>query len=139
MTPDRLAEIHARAFTHTRPWSADEFYALLALPGAILSGDDHAFALLRVTLDEAEVLTVATDPAHQRRGLAAQALATAEVTAQKSGACTVFLEVAEDNEPAKALYLKAGYVCVGRRKGYYVHKDGAVIAALVLRKHLGTN
>ena len=136
MTPEQLADLHALAFTQTRAWTAAEFGTLLNQPGAILAGHQHSFALLRVTLDEAEVLTVATDPAHQRKGLAATALASAELSAQKSGATAVFLEVAENNAAAKALYAKAAYVPVGRRPGYYLPKDGAAVAALVLRKQL---
>ncbi|KJZ20818.1 GNAT family N-acetyltransferase [Loktanella sp. S4079] len=136
MTPETLAEIHAAAFPDTRSWSAQEFSKLLAQQGAILSGDDRSFVLLRVTLDEAEVLTVATAPSFRRNGLAAAALEKAEETAQKSGATQVFLEVAEDNEPAKALYARAGYTQVGRRPNYYLLKEGAAVAALVLQKQL---
>ncbi|WP_106745195.1 GNAT family N-acetyltransferase [Yoonia maritima] len=136
MTPETLAEIHAAAFPNARSWSAKEFSALMDQTGSILSGDDRCFALLRVTLDEAEVLTLATASEHRRKGLASVALAQAEAFAQKSGAASVFLEVAEDNEAAKALYAKAGYTQVGRRPGYYLPKDGAAVAALVLRKQL---
>ncbi|SFR46670.1 ribosomal-protein-alanine N-acetyltransferase [Yoonia tamlensis] len=136
MTPQALAQLHAAAFTQTRGWSADEFAALLSQYGAILSASDHCFALLRVTLDEAEVLTIATDPEHRRKGYAQRVLAQAETSAQESGATTVFLEVGEDNHAAKTLYAKAGYVQVGRRAGYYTPKDGAPVAALVLRKQL---
>ena len=136
MTPETLAEIHAAAFPDARAWSSEEFATLLAQPGAILSGDSRSFALLRVTLDEAEILTVATAPDHRRKGLASSVLSEAEASAQKSGVSSVFLEVAENNEAAKALYAKAGYTQVGRRPGYYMPKDGAAIAALVLRKQL---
>jgi ribosomal-protein-alanine N-acetyltransferase len=136
MTPRALADLHASAFTQTRPWSADEFSTLLEQPGAILCTQAHCFALLRVALDEAEVLTIATAPDQRRNGYAAQVLAQAEAAAQKSGACSVFLEVAEDNRPAISLYSKAAYAQVGRRPGYYTPKDGAPIAALVLQKQL---
>ncbi|PRY79410.1 ribosomal-protein-alanine N-acetyltransferase [Yoonia maritima] len=136
MTPETLAEIHAAAFPNARSWSAKEFSALLEQPGSILSGDERCFALLRVIFDEAEVLTLATAPKHRRKGLASVALGQAEAFAQKSGASSVFLEVAENNEAAKALYAKAGYTQVGRRRRYYMPKDGAAVAALVLSKQL---
>ena len=136
MTPQALAQLHAAAFTQTRAWSAAEFTTLLQQPGTILAAQDHCFALLRITLDEAEVLTIATAPNHRRKGLAALMLAQAETSAQESGATTIFLEVAENNHAANSLYAKAGYVQVGRRPGYYAPKDGAAIAALVLRKQL---
>lgn len=136
MTPDTLATTHARAFVATRGWSALEFAALLASPGIILTGDATAFVLGRVTLDEAEVLTLATDPALQRRGLARAALAAFEAQARAAGAEKAFLEVAEDNHPAKALYAAASYAQVGRRPGYYATLTGNRVAALILQKLL---
>ena len=134
MTPEALARIHAQAFSSTRAWSAAEFRDLLDQPGMVLTGDDRAFALLRVTLDEAEVLTIATAPEHRRKGLARAVLAQAETAAQAAGAAVIFLEVAEDNDAARALYAQAGYAQIGRRPGYYLPKDAAPVAALVLRK-----
>ena len=136
MTTQALAQLHAAAFHDTRAWSADEFTALLEHPGAILCAQENCFALLRVTLDEAEVLTIATAPDQRRKGLATQVLAQTEVTARESGATTVFLEVAEDNHAARSLYAQAGYTQVGHRPRYYTPKDAAPIAALVLRKQL---
>ncbi|EAQ06804.1 MULTISPECIES: GNAT family N-acetyltransferase [Yoonia] len=136
MTPEALAYIHALAFSSTRAWSAAEFRDLLDQRGMILTGDDRAFALLRVTLDEAEVLTIATAPEHRRKGLARAVLAQAETAVQALGAAVIFLEVAEDNDAARALYAQAGYAQIGRRPGYYLPKDAAPVAALVLRKAL---
>ena len=49
-------------------------------------------------------------------------------------------EVAEDNEPAIALYTRRGFEQVGRRKGYYRAAPGAndraPIDAIVMRKQL---
>ncbi|MEL6683266.1 MAG: GNAT family N-acetyltransferase [Pseudomonadota bacterium] len=136
MTPDTLAHLHARAFSQTRAWSAKEFADLLAAPSTILLGDDRSFLLVRVVVDEAEILTIATDPAYRRQRLAKTLLVAGEGAASAAGATQMFLEVAEDNFAAKALYDAAGYKQVGRRPGYYVPKDKAGIAALLLRKHL---
>lgn len=131
-----LAATHARAFTATRPWSSVEFSSLLASPGAILAGDTTAFALGRVTLDEAEILTLATDPAHQCMGKGRAVLAQFEALAKAAGATAVYLEVAADNTAALPLYATAGYAEVGRRPHYYATPAGTPIAALVLRKVL---
>jgi ribosomal-protein-alanine N-acetyltransferase len=133
MTPDALARLHAAAFTEDRPWSAAEFASLLALPGTLLLGDDRAILLGRVTLDEAEILTLATDPDHRRQGLAASLLARFEAEARARGAHRTFLEVAEDNAPARALYEGRGYREVGRRPAYYARRR-APVAALVLAR-----
>lgn len=136
MTPDALATVHKRAFSATRSWSAAEFASLLAQKGTFVCGTSHSYVLVRVTVDEAEVLTLATDPAARRQGLAKAALTEAETAAHKAGAKAMFLEVGEDNIAAKALYAACGYTQVGRRPGYYLPKDAAPVAALVMRKEL---
>lgn len=139
MTPETLADLHGKAFSATRSWSRSEFAALLAQPGTLLTGNNNCFALLRVTLDEAEVLTIATDPTYRRQGLARAALQEAEAQARTMGATQVFLEVAEDNIAAQALYAQGGYTQVGRRPGYYIPQNGPPVAALVLRKSLSAS
>ena len=136
MTPEALAALHAAAFDLDRGWSADEFEALLSAPGAILEATEGAFLLGRVTHDEAEVLTLATDPVQRRRGRAAGLLRAFEVSARTRGATAVLLEVAADNRPALALYEGHGYRPAGRRPRYYARADGPAVDALVLRKDL---
>ena len=138
MTPQALAATHHAAFTAARPWTAAEFTALLPQPGIILTGTPEAFVLGRVTLDEAEVLTIATLPALRREGRARVALSAFEDAARAAGATAVLLEVAEDNAPARALYSSAGYAQIARRPGYYTTPGGSKVAALILRKSLLT-
>jgi len=137
VTPHELSAAHAKAFSATRVWSADEFSILLGQKGVRFLGDITAFALIRTIADEAEILTLATDPAMRRRGLARAVLQLAEATAFSAGAARMFLEVAEDNSAARALYSTAGYTQIGRRPGYYLPKNAAPVAALVLCKELG--
>jgi ribosomal-protein-alanine N-acetyltransferase len=131
-----MAATHAVAFTVTRAWGVDEFADLVSDPKCFATGDPSSFALLRVVADEAEVLTIATVPDHRRKGLARKALTEAEKEAATRGAAFVFLEVAEDNAAARALYAAMGYTPIGRRDGYYTPKNSAPVAALVLRKQL---
>lgn len=136
MTPTDLATTHDLAFIAERPWTAKEFADLLAQRGTILTGTSDSFVLGRVTLDEAEVLTVATAPDARRQGLARAALAEFCSKAQAAGATSAFLEVAADNTPALALYRLEGFAQVGQRPGYYVRTDAAPADALVLRRLL---
>ena len=136
MIPADLALIHAAANRRERPWAEAEFADLLTHPTTMLTGDSRCFVLGRIVLDEAEVLTLATHPDHQRRGLARAALIDFERVAGDQGAKSCFLEVAEDNVPAKALYLSNGYAQIGRRPGYHHMTDGTQVAALVLQKTL---
>lgn len=130
MTPDSLAEVHERCFTTPRPWKAAEFEALLASPHVSLLGDRRAFLLLRTVLDESEILTLATDPDHQRKGYASALLRS--LHQQESG--RIFLEVAADNLAAQALYENAGYTCEGVRRGYYRQPDGQRVDALLMAR-----
>lgn len=132
MTPEACAALHARAIATPPPWSAAAFAATLADPAAFLLSAPGALLVGRVLAGEAELLTLATDPAQRRQGLARALLAGFEAEAARRGAAEAFLEVAENNAPARALYAAAGWRQVGRRAGYY---PGAV-AALVLRKPL---
>lgn len=136
MTPDDLASTHAAAFTDTRPWTADEFTSLLAQTGMILRGDARSFLLGRVTLDEAEVLTLATHPDFQRQGYGQTHLAGFLDNAKTQGATTAFLEVASDNIPANNLYLNNKFEKVGHRPAYYTRPDGTKCDANVLRRAL---
>lgn len=136
MTPDALAALHAAAFTQTRAWSADEFRALLATKGTFVVGNTTCFAMIRVIADEAEVLTIATIPQSRRQGLGRATLLAAERKAHSAGATAIFLEVAEDNTGARGLYQGTGYTKVGTRQNYYTPKNGAPVAAIVMRKDL---
>ncbi len=135
--PETLARLHARAFAPTaRGWSAAEFAYMIDAPHCCLCREDHGFALSRVIADEAELLMLATDPDHRRKGIAARLLAEVERAAALQGASRQFLEVAADNPAARALYTKAGYAQVGRRAGYYARSGTTPIDALVLSKAL---
>ena len=126
MTPEALAALAARAYTHMAPWSAQAFADTLARPQALLTTVEHAFVLGLVVADEAEILALAADPTHQRKGLASRALGAFHTQAAARGARRVFLDVAEHNTPARAFYTRHGYEPAGRRKGYYRLARGEV-------------
>jgi ribosomal-protein-alanine N-acetyltransferase len=137
---EALAGAHALSFD--APWSAADLAALLDSPGvfALAARDGpavHGFILARAIAGEAEILTLAVDPDHRRRGLGQALLAAADIAARAAGAETLFLEVAADNPAAIGLYQTAGFEPAGRRRGYYARADGAV-DALVLRKALAS-
>jgi ribosomal-protein-alanine N-acetyltransferase len=127
LLPAALAATHLASTIAPRAWSAAEFAALLADPAVLATGDARAFALGRLVLDEAEVLTLATHPSHRRQGLARAALAALLAALAARGALRVFLEVAADNDGALALYQAAGFRQAGRRRGYYGGTDALVL------------
>lgn len=133
-----MSATHALAFD--APWSAAEIDDLLRGPGAyaFVVGPAEAlsgFILCRAIAGEAEVLTLAVDPAQRRQGQARALLEAAVLAAMAAGAEAMFLEVAEDNAPAIGLYLGASFERVGLRRGYYESPTGRR-DALVLRRDL---
>jgi ribosomal protein S18 acetylase RimI-like enzyme len=100
------------------------FQVLLALIQGVAAG----FCAWRQSgPDEAELLNLAVDPASRRRGVASALLAALE----REATGQLFLEVAEPNVPAIALYEHHGWVRNGVRKGYYRH---GLINAIVMQK-----
>ena len=136
-TPDALAALHAEAFS--APWDARAFADLLTQPGVLLRIEADGFILIRVVLDEAEILTLAVRPGARRQGLGRRLVERACVAAKDAGAAILFLEVAEDNAAARVLYARAGFVEIGRRKAYYASPDGRRIDALVLHRDLSVD
>lgn len=132
---DRLSAIHRSAFE--KSWDASELDSLLAMPGTTaLMAADRAFILYRLAADEAEILTLATDPHARHKGLATTLVKAATTRLRAEGAKSLFLEVAADNHPAQALYRKLGFKQAGRRRSYYERQVGPAIDADILRLSL---
>ena len=134
-----IAKLHAAAFRHG--WSDGEIERMLlernivahrATFGRSLQG----FILSRLAGGEAEILSVAVASARRGRGLARALLNLHLRRLAGLGASAVFLEVDEDNEPARRLYQRAGFREVGRRTGYYQQGRDKAATALVLRRDL---
>jgi len=134
-----LAELHAASFQ--RGWSDGEFERLLiernvvahrAMMGRTLAG----FILSRMTAGDAEILSVAVASPRRGRGLARALLHLHMRRLAGLGVRAMFLEVDEDNAPARRLYERAGFREVGRRPGYYQQANGNAATALVLRRDL---
>lgn len=125
-----LAAIHAEAFD--APWDEAALASLLSSPGVFALSEADGFILIRVVADEAEVLTVAVRPSARRQGLARKLLQEAMARAITLGVQTLFLEVAQSNEAAQALYSQAGFEKSGLRRAYYAKNDGTREDALVL-------
>lgn len=138
----RLAQIHAEGFAH--PWERLDFENLMiggalsevmlsqGLFGQIITG----FALSKIAADEAELFTIALDREERGKGHAAPLLRQHAAQLRRAGAQSLFLEVAEDNAPALALYRGMGFAEIGRRKGYYANGAGPRRDALTMRLDL---
>jgi ribosomal-protein-alanine N-acetyltransferase len=131
-----IAALHKASFQ--RGWGEDEVHGLLiennvvahrAMSGRTMIG----FVLSRMAAGEAEILSIAIAPRQRGSRLARPLLDLHLRRLAGLGTRAVFLEVDEHNAPARALYRRAGFYDVGRRKSYY--QTGA--SALVLRRDLG--
>ena len=125
-----LAALHAPSF-HS-PWDEAAFADLLGQKGVFALAADQGFILCRVILDEAEILTLSVLPESRGRGLAGRLTACAADMARAAGAERMFLEVAEDNGAARALYARAGFHQTGRRKAYYETAGGRTDALILV-------
>ena len=134
-----IATLHAASFQ--RGWSEDEIERLLLDRNVLahraqIGRKTIGFILSRRAADEAEILSVATAARAQGRGIGRglldlhlRRLAGFEVHA-------VFLEVDENNDPARRLYARAGFREVARRPAYYGREGATPAAAIVLRRDL---
>ncbi|MFV0297935.1 MAG: ribosomal protein S18-alanine N-acetyltransferase [Hyphomicrobiaceae bacterium] len=137
-----IARLHGTLFPEA--WDQEAVAKLLNHPGSIAllaaQGGESAiggFALAQVAADEAEILTIGVAPEWRRKGVARRLVDGIVRAAQRSGANTLFLEVADGNAAARGLYEALGFQEVGRRKGYYQPQNGPAEDAIVMRKALG--
>jgi ribosomal-protein-alanine N-acetyltransferase len=138
---ERLAAIHGGAFA--RPWSVAEFEQFMTdrairTDGLFIGRDTQpsGFAVSRVVLDEAEILSVALARAARGRGHSRRLLSYHLQALAYAGAARVHLEVEEGNGPALALYRRLGFRESGRRPGYYARPDGTRASALSMTREL---
>jgi ribosomal-protein-alanine N-acetyltransferase len=139
----QIAVLHAEGFA--RGWSAAEIEALMSdrnvitdvLRAEARSPTIDGFALSRIAVDEAELLTIAVAARKRGKGGSAPLLARHLARLQAAGARRVVLEVDEDNAPALRLYARFGFSEVGTRPAYYTRRNGTRGQARVLARTLG--
>lgn len=129
-----VAAIERECFPH--PWSeemlAEELYSehasfVLAVAD---TGTVLGYAGLKVVLDEGCVERVAVRSRYRRMGVA-EALVGTFVRFGREQLAFLTLEVRASNQSALQLYMKCGFVQVGRRKGYYLApKEDAILMTL---------
>jgi ribosomal-protein-alanine N-acetyltransferase len=135
----RLAQLHATSFH--RGWGEGEFESMIAERNTLvhrlrLGRKIIGFAISRMGADEAEILSIAIDPRHRGRGLSRNLLMTHLGHLAGRGVRSIFLEVEENNTPARRLYERAGFAVVGCREGYYRQAGGEQLNALLMRRDL---
>jgi len=134
-----IAALHGASFH--RGWSDGEIERMLSDRDVLAHRSTSGrrligFILSRLIAGEAEILSVAVASSRRGKGVARRLLDLHLRRLAGLGARAVFLEVDEDNVPARKLYRRAGFREVGRRDGYYQDSKGRSTAALVLRRDL---
>jgi len=124
-----LAELELEVFD-VDPWTPEMFWSELAAgPSryyltASVAGQLVGYAGLAVTDDEAYIQTVGVRPDQRGRGLGARLMIALLREARRRGARSCGLEVRTDNQTARALYARLGFVDIGVRRGYYQPSGG---------------
>lgn len=138
---DALAALHAVCFDEA--WGRDVFARLLGSAGvfgllARRAGRPTGFVICRMAADECELLSIGVVPADRRNGVGRELLGVALARASLARAASLYLEVAEDNPAARALYAAAGFEPVSRRPDYYRCSAVDPVAAIVLRRNIAS-
>ena len=121
-TPEMFATEFAQPASRRLYLVAEEENALIGYAGMMFTGGSQA-----------DVVTLAVDPAHWGRGTGTALLNSLLDEAGNRGYAEVLLEVREDNPRARELYSRHGFTEVGIRRGYY---QPSGIDAVVMRKGL---
>jgi ribosomal-protein-alanine N-acetyltransferase len=135
----RLAQLHGESFH--RGWGEGEFESMLTERNTLVhrlkvGRKLVGFAVSRMAADEAEILSIAVAAGYRGHGLSRNLLLTHLGHLAGHGVRKIFLEVEENNQPARRLYERAGFSVAGRRERYYQQPGGEQLNALLMRRDL---
>lgn len=147
--PFEAAALHGAAFAEPQfgaAWSAAAFdSAFAAAETIVVAAFDEDFvarprpiglALGRRIGDDAELLTICRSPHRAGDRIGDRLLRAALLEMSRLDCASLFLEVSEANDHARALYQRFGFSLVGQRPGYYRDAANARVDALILSKPL---
>ena len=129
----KIVEIEKSSFSD--PWSEGFLFSQASSDNYfVVACDDNevvGYAILGISLCEAELYNIAVSPEHRGKGLGDMLIENLCSFAGRNGLRQIFLEVRESNLPAISLYKKHGYVLNGRRRNYYRNpSEDAVLMVL---------
>lgn len=133
-----LAALDKQLFEHDA-WSVRSWWSELAgrprRRYTVAEEDDRivGYGGIDCAGNTADIMTIAVVPEVRGHGVGRGLLGHLTERARDSGADALLLEVRADNEPARDLYLRAGFEHIQTRRGYY--RPGNVDAH-VMRAHL---
>lgn len=128
-----MAALEANAVAF--PWSLGQY--LDSLTGSHQAyaleqaGDMTGLVVVMTVLDQAEILNLVIEHAHQGQGLGRELLRRVLQQLKQQGCLRVYLEVRETNRAARSLYHHMGFIETGLRKDYYPSATGREHAILM--------
>ena len=133
---DELLAIENAAYSH--PWTRGNFLDSLynGYETWVLRDDLGKLAgyfLLMLAIDEAHLLNITVRRDLYGNGVGRMQLDKAVEISRDNGMTSVLLEVRPSNPRALAVYVRYGFVQIGRRKGYYPAANGGREDAIVMR------
>jgi [ribosomal protein S18]-alanine N-acetyltransferase len=132
-----MATLHAESFEAA--WDEATLQDFIVSDLVLVSDADgvlNGFIIVRHLFEEAEVLSLCVKGAARQKGLGTALVAAAFILLTNLGVQKLFLEVAEDNHSALALYRRMGFSQIARRKAYYERRTGPAIDALIMSANL---
>lgn len=100
------------------------------------SGQLAGYFLLMTAVDEGHLLNISVRRDLHGKGLGRMQLGKVVAICREKGMSSVLLEVRPSNQRALAVYLRYGFVQIGKRKGYYPAANGTREDAIVMRFEL---
>jgi tRNA threonylcarbamoyladenosine biosynthesis protein TsaB len=131
----KLERLHAESFE--QGWSAEQLASALSLPGSgalvvELAGTVYGFVQFQWVAGEAEINTLCVSPTHRRQHFGNDLMRGLMAELAMLKARRVYLDVADDNHAALALYAAHGFEHCGLRKAYYANGRDAILMQKVL-------
>lgn len=114
------------------PWSKNEIISFIASPhsfyyAAFEDGVMVGILSASVGAGECSIDNVAVHPSCRRRGVGSELIKELFCAARNEDCRSAYLEVAEDNVGAIALYGRFGFTSVGRRPHFYGKTDALLM------------
>lgn len=113
---------------HAHPWTRGNFADSIAAGYQCWIAERDAqfvgYGILMVGAGEAHLLNLSVAPNWQRHGIGTQLTGFMVRLARDLGAERIYLEVRPSNIPARALYMRSGFVEIGVRRDYYPAANG---------------
>lgn len=130
---DTVAAIERDVYTH--PWTRGNFADSLGAGHSCWvvdrAGGISAYGVLMVGVGESHLLNLSVARDAQGQGLGGRLLEFFEGRSREFGAAAMLLEVRRSNEPARRLYLRAGFHELAVRRNYYPAHEGREDAILM--------